>query len=172
MKIRITESELKQIVTESVKKILMEDNGPYGYSNINTDVYGGLGRGYDQYQRDIEDKHRRERERDKAARELQLKNQRQEEYETQERQNRYNDETFVRNLSMNILRFYNMLKSYEQKGMLRKFFSTRPKFEDYRLSGKDLRQVYSICQNSPDLVDNISPRLRPAMQYFRQLRLI
>lgn len=172
MKIRITESDLKQIVTESVKKILMEDNNPYGYGGINTDVYGDDGELYRRYRQDIDDKYRRERERDKAARERQLRNQRQEEYEAQERQNRYNDETFVRNLSMNILRFYNMLKSYEQKGMLRKFFSTRPKFEDYRLSGKDLRQVYSICQNSPDLVDNISPRLRPAMQYFRQLRLI
>lgn len=172
MKIRITESELKQIVTESVKKILMEDNGPYSSGNINTSVYGGLGPGYDRYLKDIESRHEQERLRDREARERQLRNQRQEEYEAQERQNRYNDETFVRNLSMNILRFYNMLKSYEQKGMLRKFFSTRPKFEDYRLSGKDLRQVYSICQNSPDLVDNISPKLRPCMQYFRQLRLI
>jgi hypothetical protein len=170
--IKITENELKDLIKESVQKILMEDNGPYSSGNINTSVYGGLGSGYDRYQQDIENRHRLERQRDAAARERQRREQGEAEYAALQRQNQYNDETLVRNLSLKVKRFYSMLKSYEEKGMLRKFFSSRPKFEDYGLSGKDLRQLYSVCKNSPDLVDNIAPKLRSCVAYLHQLRLI
>ena len=170
--IKITENELKDLIKESVQKILMEDNGPYSSGNINTDVYGGLGRGYKQYQQDIERGHQLSRQREAAAREKQRREQRDAEYDALQRQNQYNDEVFVNKLSLKVKRFYSMLKSYEQKGMLRKFFSSRPKFEDYGLSAKELRQLYSICKNSPDLVDNVAPKLRSCMEYLRQLRLI
>lgn len=173
--IKITENELKDLIKESVLKILMEDNGPYSPTNINTSVYNSdedSDYAYRRYKQDAASCREQAKIREKEARERQRKEQGAAEYAAWQRQNQYNDETIVRNLSLNVRRFYNMLKSYEQKGMLRKFFSSRPKLEDYGLSRKDLGELYTVYRNSPDLIDKVDPKLKDCMQYFHKLRLI
>lgn len=173
MKIKITESELRQIVNESVKRILNEDNNPYSGGNINTDVYGGLGRGYKEYQDTINNKQKWGLSPyDKEN----IENRRKIDDIAQQQENSYQevkDATELANsMRDNIINFYNILKKYQNKGMLRKFFSTRPKFEDYGIRTSDLRKLQKAYHQYRDAINNVDVNIGLALNYFERLRLI
>jgi hypothetical protein len=168
MKIKITESELKQIVNESVKRILMEDNSTYGSRSINTDVYDDSDEEPETTKRQKWDLSPYDKE-NIANRNIINDIDQQREYTYQEVQAAKELAISMRD---NIVNFYNILKKYQNKGMLRKFFSTRPKFEDYGINKVNLYRLKNAFHKYRDAIYSVDVNIGLALNYFERLRLI
>ena len=168
-KIKLTESKLRQMIAESVKKVLNEFDDHR--SNI-ASVYGGSDRTYDRYTSDIETaKANKEKynqyatQKNIAARNAQnqlLAN-------IEANKNRDLDAELVNSMQRNVINFYNTLKNYESKGMLGKFFSSRPNMNNYGINPGKLGKLNFIYRNKPEL---ISTNLKMALDYFRKLGML
>lgn len=172
MKIRITESELKQIVTESVKKILMEDNNPYSEGGANP-IYLGKNPRYEDYLNTINNPQKwdlspYDKENIESRNIINDINQ-QQEITYQEVQDA---KELANSMRDNIINFYNILKKYQNKGMLSKFFSTRPKFEDYGINKVNLYRLKNAFHKYRDAIYSFDVNIGIALNYFERLRLI
>ena len=169
-KIKLTESQLRKIVAESVKRVLNEDNGPYSSANINTSVYGGGDGG--RYQNSINTARANRDAWNKAATE---RNQR-EIYARQaqevQRQNFSNDMQTVESLKQKVMNFYRTLKQYEQKGLLRKLFSSKPNMSDFGVKPTELSKLRYIYKNNPDAINRVSTNVKSALEYFAKLGIM
>jgi hypothetical protein len=64
------------------------------------------------------------------------------------------------------------LKKYQNKGMLSKFFSTRPKFEDYGINKVNLYRLKNAFHKYRDAIYSVDVNIGLALNYFERLRLI
>lgn len=172
MKIIITENELRQIVNESVKRILNEDNNPYSEGGVNP-IYGGLGRSYKEYTDTIN----RKRNWDSSPQHKEyLENRKNHNDFMQQREETYQGvedaKILAKNMRNNVVNFYNTLRKYQNKGMLRKFFSSKPKFEDYGINTADLYKLKNVYRQYRDAINSVDSNIGSALNYFEHLRLI
>lgn len=170
MKIKLTESKLRQIVAESVKKVLNEFDDHSG--NINTSVYGGSNKAYDSYMSSIERAKANKENYNKYATQKNMEARREREALESRNQDFINDMQIVEGLRTNILKFYTTLKNYEEKGMLKKFFSTKPNIGDFGMKPYDLGKLTNIYKNNPEAILKVSPKIKVALEYFARLGMI
>lgn len=160
MKIKLTEKQLNNIITESIKHVLKEDN--FG-SNGNNPIYQT---GPTRYDKEIANARANQNMRDRYATEKNI----QDRYE----QNRMavNSENFlydmekVNKIKLKVIQCYQMFKNYESRGMLGKFFASKP-----QIAGEvfTLRNIYV---NDPEAVTRVNPKLVEMLNYFVKLGVI
>lgn len=168
-KITLTEGKLREMIAESVKKVLNEFDDHI--SNI-ASVYDGGNRSYDSYKSSIERAKADKEKYNKFATQQNMAARREQEALETRNQDFKNDMQIVEGLRMKILKFYNTLRSYEEKGVLKKFFSTKPNIGDFGMKPYDLGKLTYIYKYNPEAILKVSPKVKVALEYFARLGMI
>ena len=151
-KINLTESQLRNMISESVMKILNEDwwdNGSYEgqVSSKNAAL----------------DK--------QSAYNAQIATQNK--YANQKAQlDREYVNGFVQKIQpirIKLISFYNTLKNYQSKGFLGKFFSSNPKLSTFGLKKSDIYTLLTAYTKCPEALDSVSSKLRGVASFFQQV---
>lgn len=169
-KIKLTESQLREIVAETVKRVLSEDNGPYSSGNINTSVYGYGDGG--RYQNSINAARANRDAWNKSATERNQRERYAQQNQEMERQQFSNDMDVVNSLKGKVLNFYRTLKQYEEKGLLRKLFSSKPNMSDFGVKPTELNKLRYIYKYDTQAISKVSTTVKTALEYFARLGII
>lgn len=176
MKIRITESELRQIVNESVKRVLNEDNSNYGSRNINTSVYDSTDHEHEAQQQMRNNLRLRDKRANSPYFEEKLANRGSYQQAVQQSEKNYQNaqeaKALAKSMANNVINFYNMLVKYQNKGLLGRFFSSKPKFKDYGLNKYNLIQLKNAYNENSAAISSVNANIGRALYYFSKLGII